>query len=314
MTEGAELALFKKRELGPFDYLYYYVFISYKPQNASNYQRVLTQRAIDWNCNSWQVFNISDIKEYLPSGLHKINLLVTVFKETDPTLDNVPILSCTEIRSTFVINTSADMDKFINGESQQQESETTVESATLQEESSEKGLQQGDGKGGKNASNEGGAKKEEGSGMEAEEIIIEPTTKIVSAETFVPALSLFVSGGSNFFLSKRSIDVNNDINSADSLNFDEDKDTVDSGSGVSCEREVYKVTLPEDILDPRTVDKGKCSNSTENVACLPSKFLRLDVLQLKGDLITIKSKQNFIITECKPYPLSTESDKLTTIV
>ena len=334
-TEGAELALYKKTELDTGNYLGYYVYIVYKNQSEAHYTKVPAQRRIDSSCKSWQVFNISSIKDDLPVGVHKFNLLVAVFKETEFNQPlPLPALSCNEIKSLFVMDTFADINTF-KGIEVNPESETPTETEELKDD--EKGEEKSNEKEKENDTaaaednNNETVEMASGSGG-GEDLVITTTTTMIppppimeedKVENFLPTVAIFLRGGPDLLLKKRSasestktdIDLNKGV---DTTVEEEQVEESDESSGVNCrllENKVDLQALDPDVLKPSIVDIGKCSNSTDTVECGPTAFRNLEVFRKRSGNITVASieiRHDYIITECTPFAKTQQStDDLT---
>lgn len=299
VTEAAELALFKKSEPNADQNLLYYVFIVYKPQNATNYATVVEDRYIFPSCNSWQVFNLSSIKSYFPPGVHKINLLIAVFKDSlNPTQQLPEHMSCEETKSLFVMDSNVNINEFLDQPAPQDQSESKTESPQV-----EQNLSQDDGNKNDAANNqtpEEIVNLEEGEGSGGEEL-----HETNPAAKYRPELSVFVSGTSTPFLTaKRSV---GELTRDDQIYAEvgDGKDEIDQASGSDCKRLDKKIFLSEfypGVLQPQIVNVGQCFNSSDSIQCLPSKYMNLEILRKIGEhQLTIQTLQNFIITECTPY-------------
>ena len=323
VTEGAELALYKKTEPSTGSHLRYYIFIAYKKQSEVHYSKVVGEHYMDSDCKSWQVFNISSIKDNLPVGVHKINLLVAVFKETDPNQDHsqLPLLSCSEVKSLFIMDTSADLNEF-NGIEVQPEMPTVGEV-----EVDAQGVAKASNNDTKATEDNKSKIKELGSGGGNNLVVTAATTTVptpiqeeAKVEDYLPAMVAFVSGGLSPLLKKRSVgeppktdeDSSKSVDTVTTVEEEQvEQEDTDVSSGANCRLLENKISLPTqdpNILDPDIVNKGKCSDSTDAIECRPTGFQNLDILVKINELgvTSIKTLSNFIITECTPF-INTQS-------
>ena len=312
-TEGLELALFKKAETDTGSHVAYIVYIVYR-ELGGPFLSTIPGRYIPSSCKSWQVFDVSIIKDNLPVGVHKFNLLVAVFKETEINQLNPPIMNCNEVKSLFVMDTFADINKF-KGTEARPESETSTAEGELEVD------EKGEGKSTKDiddtiATEDNKAEMASGSGDLAETMTTTPPPIVEEdkVEDFLPTLGVFVSGGPNYLLRKRSAIESNKTD----IDFNKGEDTVpveeeeqvevsDESSGANCrllENKIDLQALDPDVIDPDIVDIGKCSNSTDTVECRPTRFDNLRVLRKRTGEIKVASveiRKDYIITECTPY-------------
>ena len=315
-AEGAELALYKKTEPDTGSHLQYYVYIVYKKLDEMFYSKVLGQRHIDSSCKSWQVFNIGGIKDNLPEGVHKFNLLVAVFKETEFNQpEPLPVLSCSEVKSLFVMDTSADINEF-KGIKVNPKSETPTETEELEVHEKKSNKDKDNTLLAEDNSNEI-VEVALGSGG-GEDLVVAKTTAppppIVEedqVEEYLPTLAVFVRGGPNPLLKKRSagestktdIDLDKEADLATKVAEEELMEENDESSGANCrllENKVDLQALDPAIIRPSIVDIGKCSNSTDTVECRPTAFRNLEVLR-KRRVPPYEIRYDYIITECTPF-------------
>ncbi len=314
---AAELALYKKAEADTGSHIAYLVYILYKELDQEFSSSILGQRYIPSSCKSWQVFNISNLTDNLPVGVHKFNLLVAVFKETSfGELKPPPLLSCNEVKSLFVMDTSADINKFQETESEasgpeEPENDTSEELNEVDENGKEKSNKD-------NNDNETELEEMTSSGSGGGEDLVAMTTStppivedLITVEDYLPTLVVFISGGPNpLQLTKRSA-IQIEQNKTDTYGFSNvGEDTTaaedsDESSGANCRLLENKIDLPAlnpNILLPEIVDIGKCSNSTERVECKPTAFRNLETLQkdIESGISIVVVLENYIITECTP--------------
>lgn len=324
-TEGLELALFKKAETDTGSHVAYFVYIVYRKLGERFHSAVPAQRYILSSCKSWQVFDVSGIKDNLPVGVHKFNLLVAVFKETEINQQDPPIMSCNDVKSLFIMDTSADIKKFKGTEAtSESETPTAVGEVEVDEKGEEKSTKDND-----DTIEDETVEMASGSGG-GEDLAVTmtstppPIVEEDKVENFLPTLAVFVSGGPNPLLIKRSTiesnktdidfesnktDIDFNKGAADTVPGEEEEqvDVSDESSGANCRLLENKIDLPAldpDILKPTIVDIGKCSNSTDTVECRPTKFRTLEVLRKRTgeiEVASIEIRHNYIITECTPF-------------
>lgn len=308
VTEGAEFAIYKKWEPIPNSFLRYYSFIIYKTQDAMHYEGVVAQRYIDPQCNSWQVFNLTGITKFLTqetleaNELHEINLLMIVFKETDPYGEQPPSLSCDEIQSLFIINSSANLEDFLRTEPLSEEAKDISqpdESLVSSVDDIEGWINEDDED---TQALEDKTKPEEGSGE-----VITPTEEVMhQVDEFLPTLSVFIRDGPNPLFTKRS--ATDKFNSGDhNMGMEKDKD-VSSGRDyfpiTDCKLINKTITLSSVIagaLLPVELDINECASSSENVECRPSKYSNQEILVKNGEIVSIEIYNNLVIEECMAY-------------
>ena len=306
-VKGAELALYKKAEADTGNHVAYLVYIVYKKIDEQFHTTIPAERYIPSSCKSWQVFDISSIKDDLPVGVHKFNLLMAVFKETDFS-QAPPIMSCNEVKSLFVMDTSANIHEFQGTEASRPEPENeTGADSEVDENGKEKSSKD------KNVDeayqdNETELEGVAASGSGGEDLVATMTTstppivkEIIKVEDFLPTLAVFIRGGPNPLLTKRSVIERNEEQAVE--------DSEES-SGANCRRLENKIDLPAldpDVLQPDVVDVGKCSNSTDTVECKPTAFENLQVLLKKGNATIIEVRENYIIKECTPFAITQPS-------
>ena len=302
VAEGAELALFKKKEQPAGGVpLYYYVFILYKRQNETMYSKILTDRIVNSSCNSWQVFTLSDINSSLPANqVHNITLLVAVF---DLNKLNPTPLSCGEIRNLFIIDTNVSVENFINGDEQQEAVTEPInpdEQAVQKDADAANVTEEVDGKKNTDDLQSPGEivkpKDEMGSGDAEvpvdEKIATTEPVPTITPEKYLPTIGVFVSGSSiinptiNQTKNKRSV---GEQLTSDNKNFTEDKSTEegDNDAGVECRRHENKILakdLDRSYVAPDFIDLGRCSNSTnEGVECVPEQIRHPQVIMIVTD-------------------------------
>jgi hypothetical protein len=314
---AAELALYKKVEADTGSHLAYFVYILYRKLGGPYISPIPAQRYIPSSCKSWQVFDVSNITDYLPVGVHKFNLLVAVFKETSFGQVNPPIMSCKEAKSLFVMDTFADINKFHETDSEasgpeEPENETSEELNEVDENGKEK-LNK-DNNDNEIEDNKTELEKMMSSGSGGGEDLVAMTTStppivedLIKVEDYLPTLAVFMRGGpSPLQLTKRSA-IQIKQNKTDTYE-GEDTTTVedsDESSGANCRLLENKIDLPAlnpDIIRPPGItDIGKCSDSTERVECKPTAFRNLDTLQKSESGVSVfVVLKNFITTECTP--------------
>lgn len=300
-AEGLELALYKKSEPNADEHLIYYIYIVYKPSGATSYSSVVVQRSIRPSCSSWQVFNISSIKNNFPPGVHEITLLVAAFRGSTDINDGQAVhMDCEETRSLFVMDPDADINQFISQPDPPVQSGGKTEHSVVEENQSDVNKTQKQNEENNNQTQEGvvDPNKKEGSGKEAEELEQDTTEK------YLPSLSVYVSGTETLFLSKRSLaeSTSSEQIFTEVVNGKDDDDQASGGN--ECKRIEKKIFLPEYIsgaLQPQRVDIGQCMNSTDiSIECKPSKYAILEILRKIGEHLKIQTIDNLIITECSP--------------
>ena len=315
-AQGAEFALYKKAEPDTGSHVGYLVFIIYKKIGST----IPAERYISSSCKSWQVFDISSIKDDLPVGVHKFNLLVAVFKVSDFDQD-VTIMTCNEAKSLFVMDTSADIHEFQGTEASRPEPENETGADSEIDENGNEKLSKDKNINETDQDNETELEEVGASGSgEGEDLVATTTTSTppmvedsVKVEDFLPTLAVFVRGGPNPLLTKRSAI---EQNKKDTTTPGEEQVVEDSeeSSGANCRRLENKVDLPAsnpNVIQPVIKDIGKCSDSTDTVECRPTAFDNLQVLLKIGNATIIEVRENCIITECTPFaktPLSTIED------
>ena len=333
-TKGAELVLYKKDESDTDSHLAYFVYIIYR-KVGGQYTNTYSQRYIPSSCKSWQVFDISGIKDNLPAGVHTFNLLVAVFKETHISQEKPPIMSCSDVKkSLFVMDTSADIRKFkgIKEKPELATDETPVAEEELEIEVDENGKEKSD-KNSNETAEDNQTEIEEvaasGSGEEEGNIVVTTTLTTTSmttdtppieevpdnlkVEDYLPMMGVFVSGGPNPLLTKRSAieqsksDIKEEDVVQDTVLDEQAVEENEVSSGANCrllENKVDLTVLDSNVLQPTIQDIGKCSNSTDTVECRPTAFENLQVLVKKTGNIEVSSievRLNFIITQCTPF-------------
>ena len=318
-AEGAELALYKKAEPDTGSHIGYLVFIIYKNIGST----IPAKRYIPSSCKSWQVFDISSIKDDLPVGVHKFNLLVAVFKVTDFEQD-ATIMTCSEAKSLFVMNTSADIHEFQGTEASRPDPENETGADSEVDENGNEKLSKDKNINETDQDNETELEEVGASGSGGGEDLVATTTTStppivedsVKVEDFLPTLAVVVRGSPDPLplITKRSaIEQNkNDTTPGEEQVV---KDSEES-SGTNCRLLENKVSLPAlntSIIQPvEILDIGKCSNSTDTVECKPTAFESLELL-VKKDIYAVNEVRDIITKECTPFaktPLSTTEDSM----
>ena len=312
-TEGAELALYKKAEPDTGSHVAYLVFILYKKIGEQFYTTVPAERYIPSSCKSWQVFDISSIKDNLPVGVHKFNLLVAVFKETDFEQD-ASIMTCSEAKSLFVMDTSADIHEFQGTEASRPEPENETDADSEVDENGNEKLSKDKNINETDQDNETELEEVGASGSGGGEDLVATTTTStppivedsVKVEDFLPTLAVIVSGSPDPLplLTKRSA-IEQNIQDLTTPVEEQAVEDSEESSGANCRLLENKVHLP--TIDPNIVwpieilDLGMCSNSTDTVLCNETRSYDLQVIRKKADGHTFTDFQS-ITTECTPIP------------
>ena len=301
-AEGLEFALYKKSEPNADEHLAYYTYLVYKPQNETSYSSVVGDRVIKASCSSWQVFDISSIKDRFPPGVHEITMLVAIFKgSTDINFEGQPVhMSCEGIRSLFVMDPDADINQFISQPDPPVQLGSKTERSVVEENLSGVDEKQKQNEENNNQTQEEIVelnKKEEGSGNGTEEL-----QEAIEVE-YLPSLSVYVSGTQTSLLSKRSVA---ELTSSEQMFTEvvngQDDDHDQASGGNECKRIENKIFMAEyfdGIIQPQIVDVGQCLNSTDSsIECKPSKYRTLEILRKVNDRPKIQTIKNLIITEC----------------